>query len=79
LLPKINCIDTIDRGVVIDCYHDFRNKIDEKFSLVDGLVKEYSLRIQPKIRSIQDKILLIKVEKRFRKFEKVHRMEINYS
>lgn len=78
-MPKINCIDTIDRTIVLDCYHDFRNKIDEKFSLVDGLVKEYSLRIQPKIRSIQDKIFLIRVEKRFRRFEKIHRDQINYS
>ena len=54
-------LDTIDKGIVLDHYHDFRNKIDEKFNLVDNLVKEYSLRIQPKIRKTQDKMVLIKV------------------
>ena len=45
----------------MEYYHEFRNKIDEKFSFVDDLVKQYTLRIQPKIRKNKDKILLIKI------------------
>jgi hypothetical protein len=45
----------------MDRYHEFKNKIDEKFNQVDQLVTIYTLTIQPKIRKIKDKVLLIKI------------------
>lgn len=45
----------------MDYYNEFRSKIDEKCGLVDELVKNYTLKIQPKLRKLTDKIEQIKL------------------